>query len=393
MTNLDYLYNKDAAPDIFNQNHLADDKLHFKIIERGKILPHKNLYVNGGWTWGFGGVVNARNEFVENTFVHKGAGGAYTPTENFQYVPATAVYLGLFYPVWGHCITDNIRRLWFLKTDIFKTYFKNCQLVYIPWAGQFSFEYMQNFKRLLEILEVDINRLVPVYHPVQFENIIVPDDSFYDGKFTNEYRETIEQVKSFALKNQTPTSSKKVYFFYGTAQFGEERLAEYFRSKGYEIFSPERLTFDEQLNLMINAESFASTLGSCSHNSLFMRSGAEAIFILRAAKRFSGYQQIIDQIANLNAVYIDSTFSIFEKMNGPYCFIISEQLKKFFGDDFKGYEEDDFKAFVDYSKSATKNGFQRNEAAWNYYEPVLQKFLAQLAQRKDLMEAYGVKFA
>ena len=393
MTNLDYLYNKDAASDIFGKNHFIDSKLHFKIIERGTILPHKNIYVNGGWTWGFGGIVNARNEFVENSFVHKGAGGAYTPTENVQYSPATAVYLGLFYPVWGHCITDNIRRLWFLKSNIFKTYFKNCQLVYIPWAGQFSFEYMQNFKRLLEILEVDTNNLVPVYHPVQFENIIVPDDSFYDGKFTNEYRETIDRLKNFALQNQTPPSSKKIYFFYGTAQFGEERLAEYFRSKGYEIFSPEKLTFDEQLNLMINAESFASTLGSCSHNSIFLREGTEAIFIPRAAKRFSGYQQMIDQIANLNAIYIDSSLSIFEKMNGPYCFIISEQLKKFFGDEFNGYEEGDFKAFIDYSKTSTKNGYQRNEEAWNYYEPVLQKFLAQLSQQKDLMETYGVKFA
>ena len=393
MTNLDYLYNKDAASDIFGKNHFVDNKLHFKIIERGTILPHKNIYVNGGWTWGFGGIVNSRNEFVENSYVHKGAGGAYTPTEEIFHSPATVVYLGLFYPVWGHCITDNIRRLWFLKSDIFKTYFKNCQLIYIPWAGQFSFEYMQNFKRLLEILEVDINKLVPVYHPAQFENIILPDDSFYDGKFTNEYRETIEQIKSFALKNQTPTSSKKVYFYYGTAQFGEKHLAEYFHSKGYEIFSPEKLTFDEQLNLMINAESFASTLGSCSHNSIFLRDGTECIFIPRAAKRFSGYQQMIDQIANLNAIYIDSTLSIFETMNGPYCFIISEQLKKFFGDEFTGYDEEDFKAFVEYSKSSTQNGYQRNEEAWKYYEPVLQKFFTQLSQRKDLMEAYKVKFA
>ena len=393
MTNLDYLYNKDAASDIFGKNHFVDNKLHFKIIERGTLLPHKNIYVNGGWTWGFGGIVNSRNEFVENSFVHKGAGGAYTPTEEIFHSPATVVYLGLFYPVWGHCITDNIRRLWFLKSDIFKTYFKNCQLIYIPWAGQFSFEYMQNFKRLLEILEVDINKLVPIYHPAQFENIILPDDSFYDGKFTNEYREMIEQIKNFALKNQTPTSSKKVYFYYGTAQFGEERLAEYFHSKGYEVILPEKLTTDEQLNVLINAESFASTLGSCSHNSIFLRNGTEAIFIPRAANRLTVHQMPLNQINNLNAIYIDSTLSIFEQGNRLYCFIISEQLKKFFGDKFDGYEENDFKIFLAYTKTLMSRGFPRNEEAWKYYLPTLQKFLSQLSQRKDLMEAYKVKFA
>lgn len=156
---------------------------------------------------------------------------------------------------------------------------------------------------------------------------------------------------------------------------------------------PEKLTTDEQLNLLINAESFASTLGSCSHNSIFLRDGTEAIFIPRSANRFAEHQQAIDQIANLNAIYIDSTFSIFEYGNRLYCFIISEQLKKFFGNEFNGYEEDDFKIFLDYTKTLMSRGFPRNEEAWKYYLPTLQKFLSQLSKRKDLMEAYGVKFA
>ena len=135
MTNIDYLYNKDATKDFFGKNHFVDKKLHFKIIERGTILPHKNIYVNGQWTWGFGGIVDARNNFVKSSFVCNDAGGAYTPTEEILRSPATVVYLGLFFHVWGHCITDNIRRLWFLKSDVFKTYFKNCPLVYIQWGG------------------------------------------------------------------------------------------------------------------------------------------------------------------------------------------------------------------------------------------------------------------
>ena len=312
MTNLDYLYNKDAALDVFNKNHFMDKKLHFKIIERGTVLPHKHLYVNGQWTWGFGGIVDERNEFVKDSFVNSGAGEAYTPTEEIIHSPATAVYIGLFYPVWGHAITDNIRRLWFLKTKVFEEYFKNCPLVYLPWGGAYNFEQQKNFSRLLEVLEVNVDRVLPIYHPVQFQNIILPDGAFADGLFSNEYRETVDRIRNFALKNQTPTSSKKIYYFYGTAQIGEERLAEYFKSKGYEIFSPEKLTFDEQLNLLINVEKF------------------------------------------------------------------------------NGYEEENFKTFITYSKVSMTKGLKKNEEAWNYYLPVLQKFLTQLSQRKDLMEAYGV---
>ena len=393
MTNLDYLYSPDAAKDFFGKNYFVDRKLHFQIIEHGTILPHKHMYIDGQWTWGFGGIVDSKNNFIKSSFVNEGAGAAYTPTEEIQHNPATVVYLGLFYPVWGHAIADNVRRLWFLTSDVFKTYFKNCPLVYIPWGGVFSLENQRNFRRLLEILDIDLNRLQPIYHPVQYENIIMPDGSFAGGKFTTEYRETIDRIRNFATKNQKPTSSKKVYYFYGTAQTGEERIAEYFKSKGYEIISPEKLTTDEQLNWLINCESFASTLGSCSHNSVFLRDNTEVILIPRAANRFTGVQQVLDQMHSSNSIYIDSSISVFETFNGPYCFIISRQLKKFFGDEFESYSEDDFKTFLTYIRNAMSRGFKLNEQAIKYYTPIYYDFLNQLNQRKDLLQAYGINIA
>jgi len=135
MTNIDYLYNKDAVKNLFGKDHLVDKKLHFRIIERGTVLPHKHMYVNGQWTWGFGGIVDSKNNFVKGSSVGESGGAVYTPTEDIQRNPATVVYLGLFYPVWGHAIADNIRRLWFLKSDVFKSYFKNCMTIYLPWGG------------------------------------------------------------------------------------------------------------------------------------------------------------------------------------------------------------------------------------------------------------------
>ena len=135
MTNLDYLCDKAAAAKHFGKNHCVDKKLHFRIFDDATVLPHKHLYVNGRWTWGFGGLVDSRNEFVKSSFVANDRGDAYTPTEEIQHSGATVVYLGLFYPVWGHCITDNLRLLWFLTSDTFKRYFKDCAQIYIPWSN------------------------------------------------------------------------------------------------------------------------------------------------------------------------------------------------------------------------------------------------------------------
>ena len=381
MTNLDYLYNKEAVKGLFGLDYFSNKELGFRTIERGTILPHNHTGDDGKWTWlGLGGIVDSNGEFIKESFIHTGVGGAYKPESVLQ-SPKTVIYLGISYYIWGHCLTDNIRRLWFLKSK-FMEEFKNCPIVYIAW-DKYDIEYQQNFKRLLEILGVDVSRLQKITEPTQFDKIILPDEAFYVDnrrKFTNEYCEMIERVKSFAIKNRKPTSAKKIYFFYGIYQIGEERVAKYFNSKGYEVISPEKLTLDEQLNVLINAESFASTLGSCAHNSLFLREGTECLFIPRAANRFTPYQTTINQVNNLNATYIDSTLSLFFRNGSAYCFVVSEQLKKFFGDKFDGYDEEDFRIFLQYTKFAVENNLKASPDLKAYYSEVLQTFFSQLKQ-------------
>ena len=395
MNNFDYLCNKNAVAKNFGKNHFVDRKLNFKVLEGATVLPTKNIFVDGQWTWGSGGLVDNCGHFVKESFIFNGAGDAYTPTDVAQ-SSATVVYLGMFYPVWGHCLNDNIRRLWFLQSDAFKDYFKDCALVYVAWRD-IPLTAQKNFCRLLELLDVDVERLQVITRPTRFENVILPDESFFatdDTRFfTPEYRETIDRVKSFALKNRTP-SAEKVYFFHGANQFGEKRLANYFGAKGYAIVRPEELTLDAQLNILINARILASTLGSSSHNSIFLREGAEAIWIPRAPNKFTGgYQQAMDQAAKLNVTYVDSSLSIFEDFREPHCYIVSRGLKKFFGDNFSGYVDDDLKTFAQHLKDGLTRGLKINPDAENYYGETLREVLTQLKARPDLMATYGVNLS
>jgi hypothetical protein len=300
----------------------------------------------------------------------------------------------MFHSTWGHAITDNIRRLWFLKSDDFKSHFKNYPLVYLLCTKReiFTLESYKNFRRLLEILEVDVDNLKLIEQPTHFNKIILPDESFYGSReFTAEYLEAIECIRNFALKNQTPTSSKKIYYLHGMRQTGEEHLAEYFKSKGYEIIRPEKLTLDEQLNILINCESFASTIGSSSHNSVFMRNGQEAIFIPRGVRSFSNnYQLALNQVNSINANYINSTLSIFGDWYNNIFYIVSPQLRRFFGDKCEDYEEEDLKAFLQYVKNSLSRGRSINTNELKDYEKVLSDFMAQLKQRENLIASYDM---
>ena len=245
-------------------------------------------------------------------------------------------------------------------------------------------------------MELDIQKWLPITVPTRFPLIILPDESFFNDKMTllsDEYLDTISVIKNFAKKNFREIEQKKFYFLYGRNQFGEERLAEYFKNKGYEIIKPENFSFPEQLNILANCESLASTVGSCSHNSIFMKDESELILLPRYSESvLNGYQKALNQFSNLNINYVDSNLSFFTKSHyGPFCYILSKQLKKFFGDDSADeYSEADFATFLQYVRYSMSNGLKENNELKKYYLNILPEFYSQLIRRKDLMEKFGV---
>ena len=399
MVNYDYLYNKEYYGDDLNKNYISNKKLGCRIISNGIVLPHKQQ-VPGHDMLGGGGVVDNTGKYIEGTFLHDNPSREYKPA-SIRYSNETVIYIGMFVAIWGHCLTDNIKRLWFLKSDIYKKYFNGYKLIYIP-MWNFDFETnAKNFKRLLQIWNIDFDNFKSITEAIQYKNIIIPDVSFggslgdennVNAVFTNEYKETINYIRQFALQNYVPNMSfKKLYFMHGRKQIGEELIAQYFNSKGYTLVFPERLTFEEQLNILVNCESFASTAGSCSHNMIFLRENTEVILIPRGAY-LTGYQEILNQLFSLNITYIDSTLSLFVNnlaQDGPFFYFVSDKLKKYFGDcdeDVYHYTEADFKMFIKYFKYSMSQGLKFNHEYMKYYIEVFNNFLDQLKQQRTLLQ-------
>ena len=408
MTNYDGLFNKEYFGNRLNENHFSNQKLHFKIIENGTIIPFKDVKGSGF----FGGLMDDKGNFVKRTSVHAGVGEeVYTPNDEVMFSPSTVIYLGMFIHIWGHCLTDNLKRLWFLKSDIYRKYFRNCPVVYTPMWGV-----VENFSKLLKILEIDTSKLFAIDKPIKFANVIVPDESFFLGKsnlggradsidgtaddfngndggfFTNEYLETVNQIRNFADKNSSPLEQKKFYFIQGRNQFGEERIAQYFMSKGYAIVRPENLRLEDQLNIYLNCENWASMVGSISHNVIFLRDNSNVVLIPRRAAYVNIYQLALNQLHNLDVNYIDAAFSVFTHGHtGPYCYILSENLRKYFGDEVKEkYSEEDFITFLAYFRVAKSQGLVENPNEMEYLQNILPEFIAQLKTHENLMQKFGI---
>ena len=404
MMNFDYLYKNDLMKRYIGKDLRLNKKLGCEILRNAIVLPNDMSIITGlGWGGG-GGVVDSEGKFIHNSFMHPIEQDASYKPKSIKYSDETAIYLGMFRHVWGHVLTDNIKRLWFLKSDLYKQYFKGAKLIYIP-MWDFNMEKQdRDCKRLLEIFGLDVSNLQPITEATQYKNLIMPEMSFLFYQYwTEEYKETITCIRDFAIKNYKPLPFKKVYFWHGghfggAGQIGEERIAQYFQSKGYAIIKGHEISsFDEELNVLINCESFASTTGSCAQNMIFLRDGTEVIFIPRAV--FEGGYLETQACArdDLRITYIDSSLSVCAHNDfpwgGPFFYFLSKNLLKYFGDtdgkDFK-YSYDDFKTFLIYLKASLRAGLKVAPKFMDYYGEVYKDFVEQLKQQKQLLQEEGV---
>lgn len=386
MTNYDYLYKKEYYGESLYKNYEVKKELGYQVIKNGVILPYRQTDQGPG-----GGVLDGKGRFIGSTSLHDHCGCGYEYTKAERHVESTVIYLGMFHDIWGHCLTDNLRRLWFLSSSAYIEKFGRCKLVFVPME-QFTFG--ESNRKLLEILGVCPDDLLPVTKITQYGTIILPDECFFtpDGDlryFTSQYRDMIDRIRDYAVEHRKPTPYKKVYFSYRNythfKQFGEERLERYFGSKGYQVLYPEKMTFEEQLNVLINCDSFASTIGSCSHNILFLQDHTKVILIPRA-NYLTGYQLTVDQVHELDITYIDSTLSLFAARfpwEGPFYFFVSSRLMDYFKDGRKRdrrYWIENFKGFKWYAIHGLNYGRGASGKVYEYYSETAAACLEQFCQ-------------
>lgn len=382
MRNVDGLFKKEFYKDLLETTHFCEDvKLTYIEYEDATVLPYK---VKSNGKEG-GGVVTSTGEYLIDTGLHKKCNEAY-PVEDVKCSEDKVIYIGMFNGIWGHHITDNLRRLWFLETEMYKEKYADYKVVYVAFP---NFKFSGNRKELMDIMGIDCAQFIQITEPTKFKSVIVPDESLFldddceERFFTREYRDLIHRVREYGIKNKKEIDFDKIYFThsrYATLkELGETKLEAFFKKQGYKIIAPEKYSFREQLNMLVQCKSFAATVGSASHNIMFMQDGSEAILIPRS-NYLTSYQLAVDEVANLNIKYIDSSMSIMTERNlswiGPFYFYVSKELSDAFHEevDLKQRRKDyrDFKFYVWLGKIKRTN--LDNIDALDYYADALMRF-------------------
>lgn len=353
------------------RDYYSDIELSCKKIHNGLFLPYAGP-ANGKTK---GGIVDANGEYIDSSALYEGNGCGYSvPPEKVIKINKTAIYLGMWFPIWGHSITDSLKKLWYLKTVQAQNLIKDgADLVYIVTMNN-RFKLSQNFVCLLKSLDINIDCLKQITEPTQYDNIYIPDNSLFRDHDYIYYTKEFANIRD-CIVNNTPLRNKPAYdkiyfsrskFKNGKQDFGEKRIEDVFQYLKYKIIYPEQLSFAEQLTLLQNCTHFAATEGSTSHNSMFCKPNTK-VTIIRKGCYLNEYQPTINAMCNLDVTYIDTNLSLFTDKNrvwnGPFFLYVNNNLLRYAGIPliFNNFSLKDFKQYVCLAYPKNKENTQITE--------------------------------
>lgn len=318
-------------------SYKSDCNLTYKNISNGTVLPGRSKEGRH-----LGGVVDGQGHFVASSAWNEGkVGGGYRVNLNsFKQRNENVIYIGYFCGIWGHILTDCLKKLWFLFSPEGKKFLqKGYKIIYVTMDNK---PLPRCCNEIFHLTGIEINDCQRVSEIFSFQNVIVPDNSLYVKArrryFTKEYADIIARIENNVINenNENFKKYKKIYLTRTQLEFnkdfGESIVEQEFRKNGFKIISPEKYSVTQQISFMLNADVVVATEGSISHNVIFCRPQTN-IVILRKSNYANGYTLVINECKNLNVTYIDANHTInlknSPKWGGPFYLCVTRHLRKY----------------------------------------------------------------
>lgn len=325
---------KIIEPNTF-QIHRFEKKLGYKVYRNAYVAPYF------GWDNSIGCVIDEKGTAVKDS-------GCVEWKENEQYYQLDesvcehkkVIFLGFILTVFGHSYTDNLRKIWFLKSHTCESLLDGgAELVYTTsWNRPLPDAIIEVFR----LAGFDVTKALHISRLTRFDEIIIPDNSFvasdYGRLYCNDYIESIKKIESNIPVGKT--FGDKIYFSRSKfskgkkKEYGEKVIERVFMKLGYAIIAPEDYSIIEQIQMVKQCSSFASTEGSVAHLSLFCKPKTKVV-IINKAEYLNYHQVMINEFADLDVTYIEAHHSIkADKIHpwwGPFYLCVNRNLERFVG--------------------------------------------------------------
>lgn len=316
------------------KSHFFKKNLSFRSYSKAFVAP----YVN--WDKSIGCVLDSKGTVIHDAqCVEWKENGDYYDIRDAEVKHKTVIFLGFLLAGFGHAFIDNLRKIWFLRTEEFRTLMK--QGAEVVYTTSWNAKLPESVIEVFAMSGVDIKKARKIEKLIQFDQVIIPDSCVVAKEFGRVYNHDfvriIDNIKDNCNKAQEDTLYDKIYFtrtkIKSWRDTGEKRIEHHFRKLGYTIISPEHYPISTQIKMMQNCSFFAATEGSVSHLSLFCRPGTK-VFIVNKANYLNFHQLLVNEFADLDVTYIEAHHSSrSDKAHpwwGPFFLYTTKYCKQFF---------------------------------------------------------------
>lgn len=356
-------------------------------ILKGIILPARKV---ANTSYYEGGVCDSDFKFISGLArkdYHKPEWGDVVQSylvdrSNLKYIDECVVFGGVFIGHFGHMIRDNLSRLWWCV----KNSSSNLKIACIISFGKVE-EYFYEF---FDLLNIDRARIIFISQPTMFKEIIVPEEAVHSNSYYMEewlivYDEIVKNTIAKYKDKKYPNKiyiSKSQYKLSGKITFNEEYFERFYRDKGYEIIYPEKLTVEENISYICNADDIAATVGTTSTLSIFAKPGTRIELLGRVDNYIYETQCLINEAKRLDWYYIDTS------MNFMPCNFFSSRIL------FVGVSPQ-WKEYVSLRWGSWLDEYNMDQnVCWNYFVKWLQiyseKSSSFVNERIDTLGVNGI---
>ena len=369
-----------------------DNELVTQTFEDVYFLPFKYAY--GNWEWFRGGLLDSNGKLLDaGKLLPNRLSKSYKANlEDAIIDDREVIYIGAFWPHWGHFILEQISRLYYFFNEIDNS----LPIVYLG-----PVDLTGNFLEVFELLGIKKERLIRVKKLTRFKKVIIPEQSVIVaddtdkamwGKknnycyYTKDYVKIFEKLKS----NVQPLGEEYQKVFYSRQNFDKAKgrdlgehneVQSFFEKIGYKLVSPEKLSVREQIGIMKSCKDFVTFSGTLAHNLIFAEPNTKAV-ILNKSYVINPHQPLIDEVSGIMPTYIDVHLSFLPHHIGwgPFYIYVEDKLMEWAKEN--GYElnrEENasyFKEFIDtYLENApyTTKFFNINMKKRSFFDYYLNK--------------------
>lgn len=320
--------------------HFSSRKLGVRVFEHASIVPFYK------WRECIGGIMDADGNMVADSRNAEWEELNAPENTTLSIVHKNAIFIGMLIGGFGHTYTDNLRKIWFLKSEIGKnlTHEEDIDIVYITDINQPLPVYA---KQILQYAGFDISRCKHIQEKTQYDVIYLPDNSFYAESYgrcyTQEYLDSFYHIKqvisqmSFDIPTYDKIYLSRAHFSklpWSRQEQGEEVVEDQFNRNGYKSIYPEDYSFAEQVYMIQHCSHLATTEGSIAHIVGFCRPQTNVTIVCKA-NYLNFHQVAMNQIGNVNVKYVQAHHS--HKMGkeipwyGPFYLCVTHYFENYLG--------------------------------------------------------------